>query len=79
MTVFLPSLFGKPGKPVSIPYALGEMFAGICIRREFHVWAGKGSSPMVDWLRALARQATASARQGRRAVGMCSRWLSRWP
>ena len=32
MTVFLPSLFGKPGKPVSRPYAAGTMIAAICIR-----------------------------------------------
>jgi dienelactone hydrolase len=72
MTVFLPSLFGKPGKPVSIPYAIGEMVAGICIRREFHVWAGTGSSPIVDWLRALARQAHGECGgKGVGAVGMC--------
>ena len=72
MTVFLPNLFGKPGKPVSIPYALGQMVAGICIRREFHVWAGAGSSPIVDWLRALARQAHAECGgKGVGAVGMC--------
>ena len=74
MTVFLPSLFGKPGKPVSIPYAIGEMVAGICIRREFHVWAGTGSSPIVDWLRALARQAHGECGgKGVGAVGMCFR------
>jgi dienelactone hydrolase len=72
MTVFLPSLFGKPGKPVSVPYAIGEMVAGICIRREFQVWAGKGSSPIVDWLRALARQAHEECGgKGVGAVGMC--------
>jgi dienelactone hydrolase len=72
MTVFLPSLFGKPGKPVSIGYALGEMFSGICIRREFHVWAGTGSSPIVDWLRALARQVHGECGgKGVGAVGMC--------
>jgi len=72
MTVFLPSLFGQPGKPVTIPYAIGSMISGICIRREFHVWSGKGSSPIVDWLRALARQAHAECGgKGVGAVGMC--------
>jgi dienelactone hydrolase len=72
MTVFLPSLFGQPGKPVSIPYAIGSMVSGICIRREFHVWAGQGSSPIVDWLRALARQAHEECGgKGVGAVGMC--------
>ena len=54
MTVFCPSLFGDPGRPVTLGYALGEMIKGICIRREFNVWATDKSSPIVDWLRALA-------------------------
>ena len=72
MTVFLPSLFGEPGRPVSPGYALGEMFKGICIRREFHVWAQAQSSPIVDWCRALARTAHAECGgRGVGAVGMC--------
>src|SRR5690349_19798313 len=59
MTVFLPSLFGEPGKDVSAGYALGQMFMNICVRREFNVWANGKSSPIVDWLRALARKAHA--------------------
>jgi dienelactone hydrolase len=72
MTVYLPSLFGKPGKKVSVGYALGQMFMNICIRREFHVWAGQGSSPIVDWLRALARKAHKDCGgPGVGALGMC--------
>jgi dienelactone hydrolase len=72
MTVFLPNLFGKPGKPVTIGYALGEMFKGICIRREFDVWATDRSSPIVDWLRALARKVHGECGgRGVGAVGMC--------
>jgi dienelactone hydrolase len=72
MTVFLPSLFGKPGKPVSRPYALGGMLMNICIRREFNVWANNRSSPIVDWLRALARKVHAECGgAGVGAVGMC--------
>jgi len=72
MTVFLPSLFGQPGKTASVAYALGTMAATICIRREFHIWAGKGSSPIVAWLRALARKAHAECGgKGVGAVGMC--------
>src|SRR3954469_5268584 len=56
MTVFLPSLFGTPGKPVTMGYTLGSMLKGICIAREFNVWANDRSSPIVDWLRALARK-----------------------
>ncbi|HXC55414.1 MAG TPA: dienelactone hydrolase family protein [Rhizomicrobium sp.] len=72
MTVFLPSLFGQPGRPVSPGYALGEMFKGICIRREFNVWSKDQSSPIVDWCRALARKAHGECGgKGVGAVGMC--------
>lgn len=72
MTVYLPSLFGAPGKKVTMGYALGQVFMNICIRREFHVWAGQGSSPIVDWLRALARNAHKDCGgPGVGALGMC--------
>ena len=72
MTVFCPSLFGDPGRPVTMGYAIGEMLKGICVRREFNVWATDKSSPIVDWLRALAAQAHAECGgKGVGAVGMC--------
>lgn len=72
MTVFLPSLFGKPGKPVSNGYVIGQMLENICIRREFNVWANGRSSRIVDWLRALARKAHAECGgPGVGALGMC--------
>ena len=72
MTVFCPSLFGDPGREVTLGYALGEMIKGICIRREFNVWATDKSSPIVDWLRALAASAHAECGgKGVGAVGMC--------
>lgn len=72
MTVYCPSLFGDPGRPVSTGYALGQMFMGMCIRREFNAWSGGKSSPMVDWLRALARKAHGECGgRGVGAVGMC--------
>jgi dienelactone hydrolase len=72
MTVFLPSLFGKPGKPVTRGYALTEIFRVICVRREFNVWATNRSSPIVDWLRALARKVHADCGgRGVGALGMC--------
>jgi dienelactone hydrolase len=72
MTVFLPSLFGEPGRPASIPYALGSMFNAICVHREFNIWSAGKSSPIVDWLRALARKAHAECGgKGVGAVGMC--------
>lgn len=72
MTVYYPSLFGSPGRPVSAGYALREMVGAICVRREFHVWSTDRSSPIVDWLRALARTAHAACGgRGVGAVGMC--------
>jgi dienelactone hydrolase len=72
MTVFLPSLFGTPGKTATRGYAVSQMIQAICIRREFNVWANGRSSPIVDWLRALARKAHAECGgKGVGAVGMC--------
>jgi dienelactone hydrolase len=72
MTVFLPSLFGTPGKPVGIGYAIGQMIKNICIAREFNVWANDKSSPIVDWLRALARKVHGECGgKGVGALGMC--------
>ncbi|KAB7648586.1 dienelactone hydrolase family protein [Polymorphobacter fuscus] len=72
MTVFLPSLFGTPGKPASKAYALRSIAGAICVRREFNIWRGGRSSPIVDWLRALARYAHAECGgPGVGAIGMC--------
>src|SRR5579871_6538767 len=72
MTVFMPVLFGVPGRPVTTGYAIREMLTGICIRREFNVWATDKSSPIIDWLRALAKKVHAECGgRGVGAVGMC--------
>lgn len=72
MTVFCPSLFGTPGKPVGQAYTLSTALAVLCMRREFYVWRGDRSSPVADWLRALARHARAECGgKGVGAVGMC--------
>ncbi len=72
MTVFCPHLFGQPGRPADHPLGLATMVAGVCIRREFSVWASDRSSPIVEWLRALARKAHAECGgKGVGAVGMC--------
>lgn len=72
MTVFLPSLFGTPGREATKGYALRSMLVNICVRREFNVWKDGRSSPIVDWLRALARFAHgACGGPGVGAVGMC--------
>ena len=72
MTVFLPSLFGEPGRPLSSGYALKTIATVICIRREFAIWTGGRTSPFVDWLRALARHAHKECGgPGVGAVGIC--------
>lgn len=72
MTVYCPSLFGEDGRVPSQAYALGQMLWTVCVRREFNVWANGKSSPIVDWLRALARKAHADCGgRGVGAVGMC--------
>lgn len=70
-TVVMPWLFGTPGKPLSAPYAMGQL-ARACISREFAVLASRRSSPITDWLRALCRAVHAElGGKGVGAIGMC--------
>ena len=70
-TVWMPNLFGEPGRPVSIPRGLGVM-ARACISREFRAFAANQSSPVIDWLRALAAHAhPLCGGKGVGAIGMC--------
>jgi dienelactone hydrolase len=70
-TVVMPLLFGTPGKPVSAPYAVGQL-ARACVSREFAVLASRRSSPITDWLRALCRSVHAElGGKGVGAIGMC--------
>jgi dienelactone hydrolase len=70
-TVYMPHMFGTPEKPLSIPYAVGQI-ARACISREFAVFAKNQSSPITDWLRALCRKAHADCGGvGVGAIGMC--------
>lgn len=70
-TVFMPHLFGQAGKKTTEPDRLAELVK-LCISREFHVLAENHSSPIVDWLRALARHAMEEiGGRGVGAVGMC--------
>lgn len=72
MTVYCPNLFGVAGRPAAHPLSVATMLAGVCIRREFNVWATDRSSPIVDWLRALARKTHSDCGgKGVGAVGMC--------
>ncbi len=70
-TVFLPHLFGTPEKPLSAPYAVGQMLRA-CVSRDFAVFASRRSSPITDWLRALCRHVHAElGGKGVGALGMC--------
>jgi dienelactone hydrolase len=70
-TVYLPQLFGTPMRPESPGYAMG-VIARACISREFRVLGAHQSSPIVDWLRALARHAhDECGGKGVGAIGMC--------
>ena len=70
-SVFLPQLFGTPNRVQSHGYAAGVILR-VCINREFKVLSANQSSPIVDWLRALARHAHEQCGgKGVGAVGMC--------
>ncbi len=70
-TVVMPSLVGRPGRPVSLLYGTSSM-ARICIAREFVTWALQRTSPIITWLRALATDLHESVGgSGVGAVGMC--------
>ena len=70
-TVAMPYMFGETGRGVSVPYVLKSMTQG-CISREFSNWALNRTSPIIDWLRALARDLHEQCGgPGVGAIGMC--------
>ncbi|MFN7146111.1 MAG: dienelactone hydrolase family protein, partial [Myxococcota bacterium] len=70
-TVVMPSLLGEPGRALSNG-AVASALWQLCVSREFTVWALGRTSPIVTWLRALAREAHAECGgPGVGAVGMC--------
>jgi len=70
-TVAMPVLFGTPGRALSVPYVLKSMTQG-CVSREFTTWALDRTSPVIDWLRALARDLHEQCGgPGVGAIGMC--------
>jgi len=70
-TVWMPVLFGTEGGPVTIPYLVSTL-ARACISREFRAFAANASSPVTQWLRALAAHAhPLSGGRGVGAIGMC--------
>src|SRR5947208_4765107 len=70
-TVAMPSLVGEPGRPMSGTYVM-KSFSSVCVSREFSAWALNRTSPVIAWLRALARDLHEQAGgKGVGAVGMC--------
>ncbi|MFT4658297.1 MAG: hypothetical protein ACJAXA_003400 [Candidatus Aldehydirespiratoraceae bacterium] len=70
-TVIMPDLVGTPGKAPSQLYLAGSM-AKICIAKEFTTMAMNKTSPVISWLRALARNLHIEVGgPGVGAVGMC--------
>jgi dienelactone hydrolase len=70
-TVFLPQLFGRPGREPSAAAYASTLPAG-CVSREFRALALRTTPPAIDWLRALARHAHGECGgPGVGAVGMC--------
>lgn len=69
-TVYLPSLFGRPGGPLTVA-ATVQSVARVCVTREFSILADR-TSPVAHWLRALAAKAHAECGgPGVGAIGMC--------
>jgi len=70
-TVAIPHLFGRPGAPATAAHFLSS-FGPACVSREFHVLATGSTSPVIDWLRALARSLHEECGgPGVGVVGMC--------
>src|SRR5688572_15285130 len=74
----LPQLFGDPGRDPyaggmvrAVPYVFSSMVPS-CVSRDFHAFATGKTSPVIDWLRALARSLHEECGgPGVGAVGMC--------
>ena len=66
-TAVLPLVFGDPGRPASVGYALKSL-GPACVSREFAAFALKKTSPVTVWLRKLA--AAEHARCGGPGVGV---------
>lgn len=70
-TVWMPHLFGEAGRAPTVAYGVATA-ARACINAEFRVFAANRSSPVVDWLRALAAHAhPICGGKGVGSIGMC--------
>jgi dienelactone hydrolase len=69
-TVYLPSLFGRPGAPFATAEVVRSL-GRVCVSREFRLLADR-TSPVASWLRALAARAHAECGgPGVGVIGMC--------
>jgi dienelactone hydrolase len=70
-SVYMPLMLGTPMRPISGGYIMSSV-ARACISKEFRVLGANQSSPIIDWLRALARLAhERHGGPGVGAIGMC--------
>jgi len=70
-TVYMPSLFGRDGAVPGVEEGIAT-FKRACVSAEFRAFASNESSPVTQWLRALARLAHEECGgPGVGAIGMC--------
>jgi dienelactone hydrolase len=70
-TVYMPSLFGRDGAVPGLEEGV-EVVQKACVSAEFRAFATNESSPVIKWLRALARLAHGQCGgPGVGAIGMC--------
>ena len=70
-TVWMPNLFGSPGRPLSTAYTASSVVKA-CLSAEFRAFAANATSPVTQWLRALAAHAhPLCGGRGVGAIGMC--------
>ncbi len=70
-TVYMPSLFGRDGAVPTVDEGVAT-FQRACMSAEFRAMAANASSPVTQWLRALARSAHGECGgPGVGAIGMC--------
>ena len=70
-TVYMPSLFGRDGAVPQVEEGIA-VFKRACVSAEFRAFAANESSPVTQWLRALARFAHEECGgPGVGAIGMC--------
>jgi len=71
LTVYMPSLFGRDGAVPEVEEGMA-VFQRACVSAEFRALAANQSSPVTQWLRALARLAHHECGgPGVGAIGMC--------